>query len=70
VLSLSGMTAALGYSARTTLRGWDATWEELLAASRAIRATAREAARFARAPGWGATCRPLPPAPPPEPPTA
>jgi hypothetical protein len=70
VMSLSGMTSALGFSARTTLRGWDATWGELLAASKEIRATARAAARLARAPGWRATCRPLPPAPPPAPPTA
>ena len=36
---------------------------ELVAASRAIRASAREAPQFARAKGWGATCRPRPPAP-------
>jgi hypothetical protein len=70
LMSLSGTTAALGASARATLRGWEATWEELLVASRGIRAAAREAMRLARAPGWGSTCRPLPPAPKPAPPTA
>ena len=70
LLSLSGLTSALGFSARATLRGWEATGDELIASSRAIRAAAREAMKLARAPGWGATCRPLPPAPKPGPPTA
>src|SRR4051794_37116715 len=52
VLSLSGLTGTLGFSARTTLRGWGVPWRELLASSRAVRAVAREASKLARAPGW------------------
>jgi hypothetical protein len=61
VMSLSGATSTLGFTAGTTLREWDATWKELLASSRAIRATARDTLRMARAPGWASTCPLLPP---------
>ena len=48
----------------TTLRGGlDLPWAELRAASRAIRAMARETRSLARKPGWAKTCRPRPPAP-------
>ena len=60
-MSLSGMTSALGFSARATLRGWEATWDELLASSRAIRAAAREALQAGAGAGLG---RDLPAAPP------
>ena len=49
VLSLCGASANLAFTARTTLRGGlDLPWAELLAASRAIRALAREARGLAR----------------------
>src|SRR4051812_9810392 len=61
VMTLSGVTGSLGFSARSTLRWWGATGDELLAASRAIRATAREISKLARARGWASTCPVLPP---------
>jgi len=70
VLTLSGTTGSLSFTARSTLRGLDAPWGHLVAASREIRALADEVLRLARAPGWSATCRPRPPAPPPPEPTA
>jgi hypothetical protein len=70
VLMLSGTTGSLSFIARSTLRGLDAPWGDLVAASREIRALAGEVRRLARAPGWGSTCRPRPPAPPPPEPTA
>jgi hypothetical protein len=63
VLRLAGTSSNLAFMAKTTLRGGlDLPWEELLAASRAIRAAARETRSLARAPGWNKTCRPRPPA--------
>jgi hypothetical protein len=63
VLQLSGASSTLAHIASTTLRGGlDVPWPELRAASRAIRGMAREARMLARAPGWGRTCRPRPPA--------
>ena len=65
VLALSGTAGSLSMSARTTLRGGlDLPWEELIEMSRGIRALAGEVHRLARAPGWSATCRERPPAPP------
>jgi hypothetical protein len=63
MLQLSGTSSNLAHVAQTTLRaGLDVPWPELLATSRTIRALAREARALARAPGWGRTCRPRPPA--------
>jgi len=47
-----------------------ATWNETLAASRAIREIAREVSAFSQAKGWGSTCRARPPAPAEPPPIA
>ena len=60
VLTLSGTTGSLSFTARSTLRGLDAPWGHLVVASREIRALADEVLRLARAPGWSATCRAAP----------
>ena len=66
MLQLSGASANLAFTANTTLRGGlDLPWAELLRASRAIRAIARETRTLARGPGWAKTCRARPPASPP-----
>lgn len=71
MLHLSGTNGNLAFTASTTLRGGlDAPWDELLAASGAIRAFAVEASRLARAPGWRRACKPKPPAPAPAVPVA
>ena len=69
VLSLSGMTGSLGVlGAHDAAQLGRDRGTSCSRASRAIRATAREALELARAPGWGSTCRALPPAPAREPP--
>jgi hypothetical protein len=61
VLALSGVANTLAFATNSTLRGGlDAPWEELLDASRSIRALAAETLRLARQPGWASTCRPQP----------
>ncbi len=61
VLELSGATAMLGNAARTTLQAaLTLGREELGAASRTIRAFAREASKLARERGWKSECGPLP----------
>jgi hypothetical protein len=66
VLALSGMNNTLAFTTNSTLRGgFDAPWEELLAASRSIRGLAAETLRMAREPGWTSTCKPRPGALPP-----
>jgi hypothetical protein len=63
VLALSGATSTLAMTTNSTLRaGLNAPWDELLEASRSIRALAAETGRLARQSGWGSTCRPQPPA--------
>lgn len=61
VLRLSGLTAVLGETARNTLQSaLTMQRQELLAASRTIRAFAREASELARERGWKSSCRALP----------
>lgn len=61
MMNLGGLTAALGETARNTLRGaLSLKWAEVLAASETIRAFAREVSKLARERGWKSSCRALP----------
>ncbi|MBE2315041.1 hypothetical protein DVA67_003580 [Solirubrobacter sp. CPCC 204708] len=61
MMNLGGLTSTLGTTARTTLRGaLGFAWDEVLEASRTIRAFAREASKVARERGWKSSCRALP----------
>jgi hypothetical protein len=62
VLTLSGVTNSLAFSARHTLFTLDAPWAEVIANSRLIRSEAREALALARGRSWSDTCKPRPPA--------
>ena len=62
VLTLSESANALAFIARETLLTLDAPFTQVLAASRGIRAQARDTLTIARAPDWRDTCKARPPA--------